>query len=721
MWAGMAMFAQAQTLQSIEFTPGAGGQVELQMQFSAAPPDPQVFTTDEPARIALDLAGVSNGLAERVIQIGNGATRSVSAVEAAGRTRVVIDLFRPSSFDTSIDGNTLRLRIDNGFAANQVQSAVRADPTKRAAVVGTAVQAVDFRRGPGGEGRVLIDFSAPGVAVDIKQNGNDITVEMFNVDLPDELQKRFDVLDFATPVQSMALARRGNGASMTVRAGGNFEQLAYQTGSQYVLEIAPVVVDPADDKRKDREKVYEGTRVTFNFQDIPVRSALQLIADVSSLNIVVADTVQGSTTLRLVNVPWDQALDIILNAKGLDKRQSGNVIWIAPAQEIADREQQQADARIAMEDRAETISVFLAINYSDAESLAKLLTTDSLSSQAGGGAAAGGQGSQLRRGFLSPRGSISFDKRTNTLLVSDIPERVNEIQELVETLDRPVQQVLIESRIVVATEGFSREIGARFGVSAAYEDSQGNLLTTGGSALATDRMIGQGLRNRFLGLPSALPVGTAPLDPGGPLVSPPLGERLNVNIPVPNPAGSFAFAILSHDYLLDLELSALESEGRGEVISSPKVITASQQEAMISQGSEIPYSTVTRDNETGNLTSNVQFKQVLLQLKVTPTISPDQRVFMNLDVRQDSPAGFSPDGQVIIDTRNVTTSLLVDNGQTVVLGGIYEQQRIRNTNKVPFLGDLPAVGPLFRNRRIEDGKSELLIFVTPKILSERLN
>jgi type IV pilus assembly protein PilQ len=486
-----------------------------------------------------------------------------------------------------------------------------------------------------------------------------------------------------------------------------------------VLEVSPKREKPEEKRRANDPPVYVGNRVTFNFQDIPVRSVLQLIADVSDLNIVVADSVQGNVTLRLVNVPWDQALDIILQAKGLDKRRNGTVIWVAPTAEIAEREQALEDARIALEDRAELVNDFIPINYGKAKDMAELLTTESLTSQGGGGGQQQG-GQAARKGFLSPRGSVTFDERTNTLLVSDVPNIVAEIRALVALLDQPVRQVLIESRIVVANDDFSRELGARFGLSGARENESGDLLTVGGSLPATDRMANLGLINRGAGFGApALPVGGAGIPPAG-IAVPPLQERLAVNLPVLDPAGSFGFTVLAADTLLDLELSALETEGRGEVISSPRVITASQQEAIIRQGNEIPYTASTVDPNTGAVTQNVQFKLVVLELRVTPTISPDDRVFMNLEVKQDSVANFAVDGQPAINTRNIQTAVLVDSGQTVVLGGILERERREDQRKVPILGDIPALGQLFRNKARSDQKAELLIFVTPKLLAESL-
>lgn len=714
-----AISAQAASrIDALTFDSLPGGEVNVRIDISGDPIEPQIFTTDDPPRIAVDFADTSNS-AERSINVNSGATKAITAVEAGGRTRVVIDLYRPSSYVSEWDDRGLTLRIANGLLARTATNGAPQDPLKVAAVApDRSLERVDFRRGPAGEGRIMLQFSQTGASADLRREGDDLIIDIPDAQAAADVRQRLDVVDFATPVQSIEISNRGGGAMLRVRVVGEYDQLAYQAGSEYVLEIAPKREEVEEKRRANDPPVYVGNRVTFNFQDIPVRSVLQLIADVSDLNIVVADSVQGNVTLRLVNVPWDQALDIILQAKGLDKRRNGTVIWVAPTAEIAEREQALEDARIALEDRAELINDFIPINYGKAKDIAELLTTESLSGQSSGGG--GDQGAQNRKGFLSPRGSVTFDERTNTLLVSDVPNIVDEIRALVALLDRPVRQVLIESRIVVANDDFSRELGARFGLSGARENRAGDLLTVGGTLPATDRMANLGLINRSAGFGApSLPVGGAAIPPNG-IAVPPLQERLAVNLPVLDPAGSFGFTVLAADTLLDLELSALETEGRGEVISSPRVITASQQEAVIRQGNEIPYTASTVDPATGAVTQNVQFKLVVLELRVTPTISPDDRVFMNLEVKQDSVANFAVDGQPAINTRNIQTAVLVDSGQTVVLGGILERERREDQRKVPVLGDIPALGQLFRNKNRTDQKAELLIFVTPKLLAESL-
>lgn len=713
-----ATAASAQdALKNLSYEAKTGGEVEVYLELETGTAEPSVFATTDPPRIAVDLPGVRNASAKKSLEVTTGATKSITAIEAGGRTRVVIDLYRPSPYTTEQRGKALVIRIGNGFA-EALSSAAPTDPAKAAAMaVASELANIDFRRGSGGEGRIILTFTEEGAQADLREDAGRLVVDLSNVRVPERFLRRLDVIDFATPVDALEVRTRSGGARIAIATNGEYEKLAYQAGTQYVVEISRKKVEPPKRGPTD-PPVYVGNRVTFNFQDIPVRSVLQLVADVSELNIVVADTVQGNVTLRLINVPWDQALDIILQAKGLDKRRNGNVIWVAPTKEIADREQALEDARIAMEDRAELVADYIAISYGRAEDIAKLLTTDSLQSSGGSG---GGQGAAQRaQGVLSSRGSMSFDERTNILIVTDIPARIEKVRALVSILDKPVKQVLIESRIVIAQEGFRKSLGARFGISGADEDSDGNLITIGGSLAATDAMANLGLANRIRGSSSSLPVGAVNQPPLGVLV-PQAPARLNFNLPVADPgAGSFATTILGANYLLDMELSALESENRGELLSSPKVITADQQEAVIKQGQEVGYVTL-QSGGGGVPTATVAFKEIVLELLVTPRITSDGRVFLNLKVKKDNLAGFitTPGGQVpIIDKREVQTGALVDNGQTVVLGGIYEFEKNQTLSKVPLLGDIPAVGNLFRNRDRQGSKVELLIFVTPKILAE---
>lgn len=678
----------ANVLQDVRYASAPGGKVDITLQFAEPVGDVQAFTTDTPPRIAVDLPETTNGLSQRRVVIGSGATSAVSAVEAGGRTRVVVDLFRPAGYTTRSSGNLLVLTVDAGAVQQSMASNTMAnptDPTKRVAS-GIEVANIDFRRGENGSGRVILRFNGDGAAADMRNEGSKVVVDVANASIPESLRRRLDVTDFATPVQSLEPKTNAGSTRLVINTNGAYDSMAYQTGNEYVIEITPkrAAVTASAPAARAAGAVpgdapaqgYTGRAVTFNFQDVPVRTVLQLIAEESNLNVVASDTVQGNVTLRLINVPWDQAMEIVLRAKQLDKRRDGNVIWVAPQKEIADFEKAKADARIANEDREELVTEYIAINYGNAEEIAKLLTEDSKSSSAGGAS-----GGTQTKGFLSPRGSVSFDNRTNTLLLIDIPKKIQEVRQLLATLDRPVDQVLIEARIVVASEQFARELGVIFGV-----------------------------QDRVGTLPGAAAVGETTTDSG-----------FLVGLPATTPAGLLNLSILRSDIALDLELSALEEEGRGEVVSNPRVITANQREAIIRQGDEVGYLTIQPATTPGAVAqATVAFKEVLLELKVTPTITQDGRVYLNLMVKKDevselidNPAGgFVPQ----IARREVSTAVLIDNGQTVVVGGVYEFTSREDLRKVPFLGDLPVLGNLFKNKSKSSDKAELLIFVTPRIL-----
>jgi type IV pilus assembly protein PilQ len=698
-------------LQDVAYNPLPGGKVQVTLKFSAPVAEPRIFATENPPRIAIDMADTRNAVTQRRIEINSGATSAVSAVEAAGRTRVVIDLLRPSSYETKAQGNDLLVTINNGTGSGSATATAVAttDQTKTVVGRGPEISNIDFRRGKNGEGRIIISFSGEGAGADLQRSGDKLSLDFFNVKLPVQLAQHLDVLDFATPVQSIETRTKGGGAHMEIVATAPFEQLAYQSGNEYVVEVA--AAKPKEVRDPNAPPEYVGNRVTFNFQDIPARSVLQLIADMSDLNIVVADSVGGNVTLRLINVPWDQALDIVLQAKGLDKRRNGNVIWIAPQKEISDREQALADARKKLQALVETVTEYIPINYGKAKDISALIALRG----AGGAAGAGGSG------FLSERGRVTSDERTNTLLVQDTPDRVKMIRELVAKLDRPVKQVLIEARVVVATDNFARDIGAKFGISGGFQKNN-TVVSTAGTLAGTDSMTNLALANRFAGTGSGLPI-SSPGGSGGGITVPSLANRLNVSLPAATPqAGSFGLTVLGADYLLDLELSAGETEDKSELISNPRVITANQQEADIKQGQEIGY--VTFQGGQAAALATVQFKEAVLELKVTPTITADGRVFLTLDVKKDNINSLvpNPGGGFVpqLDKREINTAVLVDNGQTVVLGGVYEFDKTSTLTKVPFLGDIPGIGVFFRNLAKTNSKAELLIFVTPRILDEKL-
>jgi type IV pilus assembly protein PilQ len=704
-------------LRNASYQTGSGGAVDVVLEFAEPVGGVQTFTTDNPSRIAIDIPDTRNGLNQRRIAVGSGATSAISAVEGQGRTRVVIDLFRAAAFETRAEGNRLIVSVAGGAMAGTAAIAANPDDPSKRVDSGLTVSNIDFRRGDGGAGRVVLSFDGEGVLADMRTEKSQVVIDVANAGLPDSLRKRLDVSDFATPVRSIESRPNAGGSRIVIDTGAAFDALAYQTGNEYVVEVVPVkaAADPVAAALLSGEAPpkYTGKPVTFNFQDIPVRTVLQLIADESNLNIVAADTVQGNITLRLQNVPWDQALDIMLRAKQLDKRRDGDVVWIGPQKELADFEQQKEDARIALDERAETITEFIPINYGIAEDIANLLTEESKTGSGGGGGG-GGSSSSGSQGFLSDRGSISFDRRTNTLLVIDIPKRVSEIKRLVTLLDRAVDQVMIEARIVVAADDFAREVGSRFGFRG--RNNKVNTVTSSGTL---DSVVQFNNSSNALAAELASP---NPIDPAD-LTVPTFGtldQALNVNLPVLNPAGSLAFAILGPMFEVDLELSALQSEGRGEVISNPRVITSNQREAIIRQGDEVGFVTIApQQGGTSVPIPNVQFKDVLLELKVTPTITQDGRVFLSMAIKKDEVSGFidTSIGQVPqIQKREVTTAVLVDNGQTVVVGGVYEFKSREDLSKVPFLGDIPGLGALFRKKGRSANKAELLIFVTPQIL-----
>ena len=738
-------------LQQVSHAPGAKGGVDITLQFADPIADAQVFTTDNPPRIAIDLPDTHNGMAGRKVTIGNGSASAVSAAEANGRTRVVVDLFRPAAYESRIEGNRLVLSVaatGSQMAGTSVKGPVlanSADPSRR--VMGAlSVSNIDFRRGSNGSGRVVIRFSGDGANANMRTEGTRVMLNVGNAAIPANLSKHMDVSDFATPVQSIDPRAEAGGTRLVINTSGAFESSAYQTGNEYVIEINPkkgsgdnMTAAPGRVGGPSAAMVYKGKPATFNFQDVPVRTVLQLIAEESNLNIVAADTVQGNVTLRLINVPWDQALDIVLRAKALDKRQDGGVVWVAPQKELSDYEQAKEDARIALEQRAETVTEYIPVNYGNAEDIAKLLTDDSKSSNSGGA------GQSQNRGFLSPRGSVSFDRRSNTLLLIDLPKKVAEVKQMVSLLDRPVDQVLIEARIVIASESFARDIGARLGLNG-FNDGSRTLTSWAGNreeALGTQNSVtSTNLANNALinannfanatklatynAAIAALAPGVNPDSVARPVfTSPNLGvpslqHGLQSNFPVTNSGGSLALSILRGGHALDLELTAMQTEGRGEVVSNPRIITSNQKEAVIRQGDEIGYVTISGGTGGGAATPNVQFKDVLLELKVTPTITNDNRVYMALAVKKDELAKFlqvSNFGAVPqITKREITTAVLVESGQTVVVGGIYEFKKQEDLSKVPFFGDLPGLGNLFRTKSKTSQKAELLIFVTPKIL-----
>ncbi len=691
-------------LQDIQVSQLPGDRIELRLITSGPAPAPLAFTIDNPARISLDLPATTLAMTSRRKDVKVGLLDTVLAAEAQGRTRVVLNLVSMVPYETRVDGNAVVVTLGAPGPSTAVAAsfppAAPAAPAAATAGAGKAAPAaggrqisnLDFRRGDNGGGRVVITLSDPGTPVDVRKEGDRILLSFNGTALPDSLLKRLDVTDFGTPVNVIEATRKPSGAQVSIAATLPYEELAYQSDNVFTVEVGPVVQKAVESKptlfSKDRD--YTGERLTLSFQDIETRAVLQLLADVSGRNIVVSDSVQGNVTLRLQNVPWDQALDIVLATKGLDMRENGGVIIVAPAEEIAAREKADLESRQQILELEPLVSEYIQVNYAKASDLAELLT-----------------GPDTENSLLSERGSVGIDDRTNTLLVQDVASGIAEIRRLVSTLDIPVRQVLIEARIVIVRDDFSRDLGIRWGVTQVSEPGNGLLAVTG-SGTGASGMINSGIDNiNTTGQPF-------------PIELPPLPERYMVNLPVANPAGKLALALLNDDFLVDLELSALQAEGRGEVVSSPRVITANQKEASIRQGVEIPYQEASSSGAT-----TTQFKEAVLSLTVTPQITPDDRIILDLVVTKDSVGAQVSNDQggsiPSIDTRAIQTQVLVDNGQTVVLGGIYETEESEDISKVPFLGDIPGLGALFRSTRKVSNKSELLIFVTPKILKEGSN
>ena len=720
LWTAAFPALAANTLKDVRYAAGSGGKVDITFEFEQPVGAVNAFTTDVPPRIAIDFPQTENGFDARRLAVGSGATSAVSVVEAGGRTRAVVDLFRNAGYTTRSNGNLLVLSLEPGAAASSATAvAASPNPAKRLDS-GIRVSAVDFRRGEDGSGRVILRFNQEGAQASLRRDGDRLYVDVENAQLPVDQARRLDVTDFATPVTRLDPTSKDGGTQLVIATEGLYETSAYQTGNEYVLEVTPKGAATAAVGQVGaaaQPQRYTGKPVTFNFQDVPVRTILQLVAEESGLNIVAADTVQGNLTLRLINVPWDQALDVVLRAKSLDKRRDGNVVWVAPQDEIAAFEKAREQARIDLEGKAELVNEIIAINYANAEEIATLLTDGSKSGGGGGSAGGGDEG-----GFLSGRGSVSFDTRSNTLLIADTARKVEAIKSLIAVLDRPVDQVLIEARIVIAQESFAREVGARFGLSGQESD----VVVSGSTESNRNYLNGVANANAALAryqfeldlYNQAIANGetaTRPTLPNTPL--PTFTNILSTRF-ANNTASALAFTILGNELDLDIELQALQEEGRGEVVANPRVITANQREAIIKQGDEIGYVTIT--GSAGAQTATVQFKEALLELKVTPTITQDNRVFLSLGVKKDEVAGFIavPGGGSVpqITKREVTTAVLIGNGQTVVVGGIYEFEKREDLSKVPFLGDIPGLGNLFRNKARESEKAELLIFVTPRIL-----
>ncbi|WP_420820755.1 type IV pilus secretin PilQ [Seongchinamella unica] len=679
-WAFAAQAAP--TITDIEFSSRPGSKFEVRLDFNETPPDLKAYTIEKPARIAVDFPGTTSSLERKRYSLPYGNATGVVVLESGDRTRMVLNLVKLVPYETRVDGNSLFLVVgqDGGDYIKPTT-----DPNKLktevepVADVSSEISDLQFQRTGDGEGRLTLELTNPSVDVNVFSEAGDIKVQFIDTSVPERLMRRYDVTDFATPVDSVDVNTTERGAILTMKTSGDFDYLAYQTNNQYVLSVKPLSAKEVEERRN--EFSYVGDRISLNFQDIEVRAVLQLIADFTELNLVASDTVSGRITLRLQNVPWDQALELVLKTKGLDKRQIGNVLMVAPAAEIAERERQEIEANKQIAELAPLQSEFVRIRYASAQQIVGLFQA----------------GSEEGGSLISERGSVVVDQRTNSLIITDTAAKLAEIRELIEQVDIPVRQVMIESRIVIAQSDLTRNLGIEWG-GGYIDDVNGNILSVSGDAA------------NVVGINNSIISGQTPS------VSYP--GALLVDLGVASTSG-FALGFTSDDLFLTAELSALEAAGEGEVVSQPKVITGDKQQATIKSGTEIPYQEAAASGAT-----STSFKEAVLELDVTPNITPDDRVMLDLNVKQDSVGDLVPSGQggfiPSIDTTELTTQVLVGNGETVVLGGVFKTENIETINKVPFFGDIPYVGAFFRSETRNNTKTETLIFITPRILADTL-
>ncbi|MBU2886622.1 type IV pilus secretin PilQ family protein [Gilvimarinus agarilyticus] len=690
----LAPLVGAATLDDIRFAELPNQRFEVQLKFNDAPPEPDGYTIESPARIVLDFPDVVSNLSERHFPLAFDNGTGALVMTGSGRTRLILNLERLSGYDTRIEGNTYFVEVGSGSGSADLQISDAKSGTAIAVSKQSStssdreIAAVDFRRGEDGEGRIIVDLSNSSISADMRDTSDGVRVRFANTFVEQALRRRLDVMDFATPVNVISVDNDAGDAIINISAQGDYDYLAYQTGNRYVVSVKPLT----EKEKAEQERLFEytGARLSFNFQDIEVRAVLQIIADFTDLNLVASDTVQGRITLRLDNVPWDQALDMVLKTKGLDKRQDGNVLMVAPAAEIAERERQELSTKRQLEELAPLRTEYIRISYASADEVFAI--------------AMGGESGNRRdsnRGatysLMSERGHAVVDERTNSIIITDTADRVEDFKRLLEEIDVPIKQVMIEARLVIANKDFRRELGVRWGGVGANLSSD-SLVEVGGSTAGLDS---------FPGSPADFIYGGSSVD---------LDENMMVDMGVASPVGSIAFGLLTDNTFLDLELSAMEYNGHAEIVSQPKVVTGDKQQAIISTGSEIPYQEASASGAT-----SASFKEVLLELDVTPQITPDNNIIMDLIIKKDLLAEFNQEfGVPIIDVTNVQTKVLVNDGQTIVLGGIFEMEQLKGVDKVPFFGDIPFLGRLFRRDTIATEKSELLVFITPRIMSDEL-
>ena len=719
--------ARATTLDDIRFTSLPGNEFEIMLDFSDMPPNPKAYTIDSPARIVVDFPGVQSALKEKKHPLSFENAKSAVVVSTEEKTRLVLNLNQMTGYTTLLEGDKVIVKVlgvaaGAGVAASQQPSFEdTVNAAASPALGGRSIQNVDFARGELGEGLVTLTLSDPSISVDVTQTGNKIVAEFFRTDLPPQLDRRLDVIDFATPVKSVDTRAKGSTTTVTVEATGDYDYLAYQTDNRYIISVKPLSRVEVEERKA--RFAFVGEKLSLNFQDIEVRSVLQLIADFTDLNLVASDTVTGSITLRLENVPWDQALDIVLKAKGLDKRLEGNVLLVAPAAEIAERERLQVEANKQLQELAPLVTEFIRIRYADAKELFELFDVDE------------DEEGRLRRerdedrtataSILSERGSAIVGKRTNTIILTDTADKIADFRKLVDQIDIPVRQVEISARIVVATTDFRKELGVRWGAQGASEVGD-NVFGFGGGIENFRAPFNP--MNRF---PRGEPPFVQAVDEDGEPIPPitPAGatqqeptldnvdifDGLNVDLGVANPSGKIALQLLTDNAYLDLELSALENSGYAEIASQPKVLTGDKQKAVIRSGQEVAYQEATSSGAT-----NIEFKEAVLKLEVTPQITPDNRIILDLFISQNNVADEVFGGVPALDITDIETRALVGDGQTLVLGGIFQYQELNGQEKIPVLGDIPYLGRLFKNDFRSSDKREILIFVTPKIIDDQL-
>jgi type IV pilus assembly protein PilQ len=715
-----AAYAQ-NVIEDLSVNKAAGGRTVVAMTLKEAPAGtPAAFSIVSPPRIAIDFANTTNALGRTLQEVNEPILRSLNVVQAGPRTRVVFNLTRLQSYETKVEGRVVTLSMFDAPGASQADAG--AEVTRFAPKQTDAVSAsyglrdVDFRRGKDGEGRIVVELSDSGAGFDIKNQGKALIVDLLRTTVPRNLERKIDASDFGTPVVSVDTFQQGPNTRMVIEPKGLWEHTAYQTDNRLIIEVRPLIEDPNKLTQGTRGG-YKGDKLSLNFQDVAVRSVLQVIGDFTGLNIVVSDTVAGNLTLRLRDVPWDQALDLVMQTRGLDMRKNGNVVYIAPKEELATKEKLELESKQQITDLEPLKTELFQLNYQKAEAVQRMLQGGS----SGGGGAGGAPGAAVATsssgGILSKRGSAVVDSRTNLLMVQDIPAKLDEVRRLLVRLDIPVKQVMIETRIVVADDRFSRQLGARFGQQTAQKISDKFVVGSSGQIGQIDNVSRDGTVTFTSG---ATPI-AAGVPPWRQLVQSVPGT-LGVNLPVANAAGQLAltFLNLGSGNMVNLELSAMEANNRGKVVSSPRLVTSDNTRAVIEQGSEIPYVST-----GGNSGPTVAFKKAVLSLAVTPQITPDNRIIMALEIKKDSVGinvAVQGGGSIpSIDTKNLTTQISVNNGETAVIGGIYEENSRNDVSKVPLLGDLPYVGALFRNTSKSENKTELLIFITPRVVSESLS